>query len=83
MNSAPAMAQSSPFVLTPADQTLISQVETYLNKQTGLTANFLQVAADGSTRTGKAWLERPGKMRFEYDPPDKQLLVAGFGLLVY
>jgi outer membrane lipoprotein-sorting protein len=41
------------------------------------------VAADGSTRTGKAWLERPGKMRFEYDPPDKQLLVAGFGLLVY
>jgi outer membrane lipoprotein-sorting protein len=22
-------------------------------------------------------------MRFEYDPPDKQLLVAGFGLLVY
>ena len=83
MNSAPAMAQSSPFVLTPADQTLISQVETYLNKQTGLTANFLQVAADGSTRTGKAWLERPGKMRFEYDPPDKHLLVAGFGLLVY
>ena len=83
MNSAPAMAQSSPFVLTPADQTLISQVETYLNKQTGLTANFLQVAADGSTRTGKAWLERPGKMRFEYDPPDKQLLVAGVGLLVY
>ena len=83
MNSAPAMAQSSPFVLTPADQTLISQVETYLNKQTGFTANFLQEAADGTTRTGKAWLERPGKMRFEYDPPDKQLLVAGFGLLVY
>ncbi len=83
MNSAPAMAQSSTFVLTPADQTLISQVEAYLNKQTGFTANFLQVAADGSTRTGKAWLERPGKMRFEYDPPDKQLLVAGFGLLVY
>lgn len=70
-------------VLTPADKALIAQVETYLNAQKGLTANFLQVAADGSTRTGKAWLQRPGKMRFAYDPPDPQLLVAGFGLLVY
>ncbi len=69
--------------MSAADQALIRQVQTYLNNQTGLTANFLQVAADGSTRTGKAWLQRPGKMRFQYDPPDAQLLVAGFGLLVY
>ncbi len=69
--------------LTPADQTLLAQVQSYLNDQKGVTANFLQVDQDGSTRTGKAWLERPGKMRFEYGPPDKQLLVAGFGLLVY
>lgn len=69
--------------LDAADQALILQVETYLNSLTALTANFLQVAADGSTRTGKAWLQRPGKMRFEYDQPDPQLLVAGFGLLVY
>jgi outer membrane lipoprotein-sorting protein len=74
-------AQTTP--LSADDQALISQVETYLNGLTALTANFLQVAADGSTRTGKAWLQRPGKMRFEYDPPDPQLLVAGFGLLVY
>ncbi len=68
---------------TAADQALITQIESYLNGLKSLTANFLQVAADGSTRTGKAWLQRPGKMRFEYDPPDKQLLVAGFGVLVY
>jgi outer membrane lipoprotein-sorting protein len=80
--AAPAHA-TTPLALTPADQALIGQVQDFLNKQTALTANFLQVAADGSTRTGKAWLQRPGKMRFEYDPPDKQLLVAGFGLLVY
>jgi len=69
--------------LSAADRALISQIETYLNGLTSLTANFLQVAADGSTRTGKAWLQRPGKMRFEYDPPDPELMVAGFGLLVY
>jgi outer membrane lipoprotein-sorting protein len=68
---------------TPADRKLVAAVESYLNGLTALTANFLQVAADGSTRSGKAWLQRPGKMRFEYDPPDPQLLVAGFGFLVY
>jgi outer membrane lipoprotein-sorting protein len=82
----PAAAQTSPpqpLALTAADQALVSQIEAYLNDQKGLTADFLQIAADGSTRTGKAWLERPGKMRFEYAPPDPQLLVAGYGLLVY
>lgn len=78
-----AMAQTTAFVPDTAEQSLINQIEAYLNNQTSITANFLQVAADGSTRTGKAWLQRPGKMRFQYDPPDPQLLVAGFGLLVY
>ncbi|MGE4482349.1 LolA family protein [Acidocella sp.] len=81
--SAPAWGQTAPKPLSASDKALIAQIEAYLNAQKGLTANFLQVAADGSTRTGKAWLERPGKMRFAYDPPDPQLLVAGFGILVY
>jgi outer membrane lipoprotein-sorting protein len=79
---APAHAQTAA-KLSAQDQAFIGSAETYLNAQTAITANFLQVAADGSTRTGKAWLERPGKMRFAYDAPDPQLLVAGFGLLVY
>ena len=78
-----APAQAAPMALTASDQALIGTVETYLNGQKAITANFLQVSPDGSTRSGKAWLERPGKMRFAYDPPDPQLLVAGFGLLVY
>ncbi len=80
---APYPVQAAPMALSADDQALVTQIEAYLNAQKGLTANFLQVAADGSTRTGKAWLQRPGKMRFAYDPPDPQLLVAGFGLLVY
>lgn len=76
-------AQAAPLQLTSADKALIAQISSYLNTQKALTANFLQVSPDGTTRTGKAWLQRPGKMRFAYDPPDPQLLVAGFGLLVY
>ena len=29
------------------------------------------------------WLERPGRMRFQYDPPAPYLLVAGYGALVF
>lgn len=76
-------AQAAPMALSADDKALIAQIEAFLNAQTGITANFLQVAADGSTRTGKAWLQRPGKMRFAYDAPDPQLLVAGFGILTY
>jgi outer membrane lipoprotein-sorting protein len=78
-----APAPFAPPTLSASDQALVSQVDAYLNSQSALTANFLQVAYDGSTRTGKAWMERPGKMRFEYDPPDAQLLVAGTGALIY
>jgi outer membrane lipoprotein-sorting protein len=69
--------------LSGSDQALIKQINTYLNSQSAITAKFLQVADDGSTRTGKAWMERPGRMRFEYDPPDPQLLVSGGSALVY
>jgi outer membrane lipoprotein-sorting protein len=41
------------------------------------------VAPDGSTAGGIAWLERPGRMRFQYDPPSPLLLVAGHGLVVF
>ena len=69
--------------LSVADQALVGQIDNYLNNQSAITANFMQVSDDGSTRTGKAWMERPGRMRFEYDPPDAQLLVSGGNALVY
>lgn len=80
---APTPAQAAPLALNASNKALIARVEAYLNAQKAITANFLQISPDGSTRNGKAWLERPGKMRFAYDPPDPQLLIAGFGLLVY
>jgi outer membrane lipoprotein-sorting protein len=46
-------------------------------------ARFLQVAPDGAITRGVVWLERPGRMRFQYDPPSPLLLVAGHGLVVF
>ena len=61
----------------------LGQIAHYLDGLKTVTAKFLQVAPDGSVRSGTAILQRPGKMRFQYNKPDPQLLVAGFGLLVY
>lgn len=80
----PACAQLAAAPPTTAeDQAVIGQIEAYLNGITSMKARFLQVAANGATIGGDVWMHRPGRIRFEYDPPDRMLLVAGDGLLVY
>ena len=81
--NAPAHAQPRPAQLAPQDQADVARVEAYLNSTRALTARFLQVAPDGSLSRGQAWLVRPGRMRFQYDPPSPFLLVGGNGLLVF
>ncbi len=75
-----AAAQPS---VTAQDRADIARVETYLNGIRTLHARFMQVAPNGGTAEGQAWLQRPGRLRFEYDPPSPFLLVGGNGLLVF
>ncbi len=72
-----------PATLTAQDQADIARVEAALNGVRTLHSRFLQVAPDGRTSEGQAWLERPGRLRFQYDPPSPFLLVGGHGLLVF
>lgn len=76
-------ANAQGLTLTPQDRTDIARIEAYLNGLKTVKARFLQVAPDGSTSEGIAWIERPGRMRFQYDPPSPLLLVAGHGLVVF
>ncbi len=78
-----AAAGPAPAALSPQDQADLVRIRDYLNAIHTLKARFLQVAPDGSTSQGTAWLQRPGRMRFQYDPPSPLLLVAGHGLVVY
>lgn len=68
---------------TPQDAAELARIEAYLNGILTLQAHFLQVAPDGAISQGTAWLERPGRMRFQYDPPAPFLLVASHGNLVF
>ncbi len=71
MLAAPAKAE-----LTEQDRADLARVETYLNSIQTLKARFLQVAPDGGLSHGDLYLRRPGRMRFEYDPPVPILVVA-------
>ena len=79
----PALAQVRAAALSPQDQADVRRVEAYLNATRALHANFMQVAPDGGVTSGQAWLVRPGRMRFQYNPPAPFLLVASHGLLVF
>ncbi|MBS0537305.1 MAG: outer membrane lipoprotein carrier protein LolA [Proteobacteria bacterium] len=59
-----------------AQQADVGQVEQYFNSIRTLQARFVQTNPDGSTVQGTLSISRPGKMRFEYDPPSKLKVVA-------
>ncbi|MBI3440845.1 MAG: outer membrane lipoprotein carrier protein LolA [Proteobacteria bacterium] len=57
-------------------------IEAYLNSLSTLKSRFVQTDNDGKQVTGTFLLKRPGRLRFEYDPPVKDFIVAD-GLLVH
>lgn len=64
---------------TAADQADLQRILAYLNSIPSLRARFEQVAPDGNVSRGTVWLERPGRIRFQYDPPSPLLLIASHG----
>lgn len=66
----------------PQKQKLIKDVEQYLQNLATARSRFVQTAHDGSQFVGTFHLERPGKMRFEYDPPIEDFVVAD-GYFIY
>jgi outer membrane lipoprotein-sorting protein len=83
MLTLPATVRAAVAPMDPGDAADIARVEAYLNTLHTLKARFIQVAPDGSVSQGVAWLDRPGRMRFQYDPPSPLLLVAGNGLFIF
>ncbi|MEO1039059.1 MAG: outer membrane lipoprotein carrier protein LolA [Pseudomonadota bacterium] len=54
----------------------IERVEAYLTGLQTVAARFTQVGPDNVPLTGDFWLDRPGRVRFEYDAPSPILIVA-------
>ncbi|WP_315838586.1 outer-membrane lipoprotein carrier protein LolA [Bradyrhizobium prioriisuperbiae] len=53
-----------------------AKISSYLSSLLNLSGSFVQVGPDGSRSTGSFFIQKPGKVRFEYDPPSKIAIVA-------
>jgi outer membrane lipoprotein-sorting protein len=71
-----APAANSEYTGTPEQQAIIKRVNAYFNAAKNLEGNFLQTDADDKRRKGKFYLERPGKVRFDYALPSKQKIIS-------
>ncbi len=82
--AAPALAaKAKPWPLTPQDKIDLARIETYFDGLKTLTAKFLQVTDAGAIARGAVFIQRPGKMRFDYAPPSPVVMVADGSLLTY
>ena len=70
--------------LTPEDRVLIDEASTYLDGLGQMHGHFLQTDARGTVSQGEIYLDRPGKARFDYQPPASLVVVSdGHAVLVY
>lgn len=65
-----------------ADKLPLSEVSRYLNGLKTVKSEFTQINSDGSISTGMIYIKRPGKARFEYNPPETALVIVGSNTVV-
>jgi outer membrane lipoprotein-sorting protein len=53
-----------------------AKVSSYLSSLQTLVGNFVQVGPDGTKTKGDFYIQKPGKVRFEYEPPTPIDIVA-------
>ena len=70
--------------LSPDQVAALSRIERFLNDIKTMQARFVQISDNGGYAEGEVFVDRPGHMRFDYDPPTPVLLIAnGLTLLYY
>lgn len=62
-----------------AEKLSLDQISDYFNGFRTAEAAFTQFNADGSRSEGRLYMHRPGRARFEYEPPNEALVIAGGG----
>ena len=77
-SAAAAIANSAvPATIATVDAaTAIARANTYFNNTTTLVGDFVQIGADGRRSEGKLYVQKPGRLRFEYADPATLEIVA-------
>jgi outer membrane lipoprotein-sorting protein len=61
---------------TPAQRAQVDKVSAYLSSMQQLVGNFIQVGPDGTRVRGEFYIQKPGRVRFEYEPPSRLEIIA-------
>jgi len=69
-------------VTVAAEKISLNALSRYLNQLSTAKGAFTQVNDDGTISTGTIFIKRPGRIRFEYNPPEKALVLASGGTVV-
>jgi outer membrane lipoprotein-sorting protein len=55
---------------------LLDRISLYLSSIQTLVGNFVQIAPDGTRTDGTFYIQKPGKVRFNYNPPSPTEVIA-------
>ncbi len=72
----PAPSGETTNTLTADQHALLDRISLYLSNVRTLVGKFDQVGPDGNKTTGEFYLQKPGQVRFKYDPPTQTDVVA-------
>lgn len=76
-------ANAQALKITSEIQAGLDRVSAYLNDMKTLQTKFLQISSTGETAEGTIYLERPKRLRIEYQPPTPVLILANGSYLSY
>jgi outer membrane lipoprotein-sorting protein len=62
--------------IKPEQRALIDRASAYLSNVSVLSGKFIQVGPDGKRSQGEFFIQKPGRVRFEYDAPSTIDIVA-------
>ena len=69
-------AQAATPLIGPEQTKAVERINAYFNDITNLQGSFEQVDATNKRSTGRFYVQRPGKIRFDYAPPSGLRIVA-------
>jgi outer membrane lipoprotein-sorting protein len=69
-------AAPKPGALDAQQRALVERVNGYLTSVHTLIGDFVQIGPDGRRTEGKFYLQKPGRMRFEYNDPNPLELIS-------
>jgi len=73
---APPTSPSTTAGFNSAQRAQVDKVSAYLSSIQQLVGDFVQVGPDGSRVRGEFYIQKPGRVRFDYEPPSRIEIIA-------